>query len=267
MNRARGKSRSSHGTARTLPGSPFLTKIGLDQTRVADGKHPFTCPAVMRGLPLELDTPITFLVGENGSGKSTLLEGLAWALGFSAFGGDRSRSYAEGSEGHDLGRALALEWRQPVRDGFFLRAETFFNWVRYMEDANSLFTAYGGRSLNSCSHGEAFLALFDNRFEDGIYLLDEPEAALSPSRQLSFLTILHRLGESRCAQLLIATHSPILLALPGATVLQVDDCGLRRVDYRETEHFRLARDFLNAPQRFLRHLLETDDSDAGRSDS
>jgi predicted ATPase len=214
----------------------------------------------MRGLPLVLDTPITFVVGENGSGKSTLLEGLAWALGFAATGGDRNSSYAEGADGHALGSALHLAWRQRVSDGFFLRAETFFNWVGYMESVGSPFNAYGGRSLNARSHGEAFLALFDNRLEDGVYLLDEPEAALSPSRQMSFLVILHRLAQSRSAQLIVATHSPILLTLPGATVLHADDRGPHRVDYRDTEHYRLTRDFLVAPERYLRHLLESDDT-------
>lgn len=216
----------------------------------------------MRGLPLQLDTPVTFLVSENGPGKSTLLEGLAWALGFNARGGDKDRSFADGVDGHALGRALSLGWRQRVTDGLFLRAETFFDWVDYMESVGSPFTAYGGRSLNTRSHGEAFLSVFDNRMEDGVYLLDEPEAALSPNRQLAFLVVLHRLAASRAAQLIIATHSPILLSLPGATVLLADDRGLQRVDYRELEHFRLTRDFLAAPERYLHHLLKEAEDDA-----
>lgn len=256
MTRASGRK-----PTRATLGSPFLIHIGLHEDRIEDGAHPFDVPAIMRGLPLQLDTPVTFLVGENGSGKSTLLEALAWALGFNPKGGNRDRSYAEDADGHRLGRALDLHWRQRVSDGFFLRAETFFDWVRYMEDVGSPFSAYGGQSPNSRSHGEGFLAVLDNRLEDGVYLLDEPEAALSPNRQLTFLAVLHRLSVSRAAQFVIATHSPILLTLPGATILQADHRGLRRVDYRDTEHFQLTRDFLNAPERYLRHLLdETDES-------
>lgn len=249
--------------ARTLNasviGSPFLTDVGLHEERVVPGEYPFTIRSIMRGLPLEFSTPVTFLVGENGSGKSTLLEALAWALGFSEQGGDRSNAYAEGADGHALGRALALGFRKRVAGGFFLRAETFFNYARHLEDLGSSFRLYDGVPLNRRSHGEAFLTLFQNRFEDGIYLLDEPEAALSPNRQLTFLAVLHDLARSRGAQLIIATHSPILLTLPGARVLSCDDTGILEVDYRNTEHFRLSKDFLNAPERYFRHLFEEEE--------
>src|SRR5207248_3430458 len=115
-----------------------------------------------------------------GSGKSTLLEALAWAVGFNSQGGNRDHRFAEDSEGHALGRALYLSWRQKVADGFYLRAETFFNFATYLETVGSTFRAYGGQSLHAQSHGEAFLALFQHRFEDGLYLLYEPEAASSP---------------------------------------------------------------------------------------
>ena len=244
------------GASRTsLPGSPFLSRIGLKEDRIEPGVHPFTTPLVARGLKLEFVTPVTFLVGENGSGKSTLLEALAWALGYSARGGDRDNSYAEGSDGHALGRALALSWRQKVTGGFFLRAETFFNFASYLEEVGSTFLAYGGKSLHRQSHGESFLALFNNRFEDGLYLLDEPEAALSPQRQRTFLSILHQLASARVAQFIIATHSPILITLPGATVLGIEDGAVRAVPYQETEHFQLTRDYLNRPERFQRYLF------------
>ena len=240
-------------------GSPFLSSVGLHEERIVDGEYPFTIRSIMRGLPLSFSTPITFLVGENGSGKSTLLEALAWALGFSAQGGDRSNQFAEGADGHALGRALALGWRKRVSGGFFLRAETFFNYAHHLEELGSAFRLYDGVPLNQRSHGEAFLALFQNRFEDGTYLLDEPEAALSPSRQLTFLSVLHNLAQSRAAQLIIATHSPILLTLPGARVLSCSDAGIEEVDYRDTEHFRLSKDFLNAPERYFRHLFDPDE--------
>lgn len=240
------------------PGSPFLTRVSLKHDRIQAGVHPFTIPLLEHKFDLAFKTPVTFLVGENGSGKSTLLEALAWALGFSAQGGNRDNSYAEGADGHALGRALHLNWRQRVADGFFLRAETFFNFATYLEDVGSTFLAYGGKSFHQQSHGEGFLALFENRLEDGVYLLDEPEAALSPGRQLTFLSILYQLASMKVAQFVIATHSPILLTLPGATVLSIEEGQLREVSYRDTEHYQLTRDFLNAPERFHRHLFRGD---------
>lgn len=242
----------------TTPGSPFLIDVALREERVQPGVHPFDLPLLENGLSLRFTTPVTFLVGENGSGKSTLLEALAWALGYGGQGGARDNSYAEGGEGHALGRALALSWRQRVTDGFFLRAETFFNFATYLEQAGSSFRAYGGKSLHAQSHGEAFLALFQNRFEDGIYPLDEPEAALSPARQLAFLRVLHDLAKSGIAQFIVATHSPMLLALPGATVLLIEDGRIEAVDYRKTEHYQLTRGFLEEPERYFKWLLAED---------
>lgn len=244
--------------AKTTPGvvgSPFLTRVGLHADRVQAGVHPFTLPVLSSGLALTLTTPVTFFVGENGSGKSSVIEALAWACGFGLHGGSRDHQFMEGSEGQGLGRALALSWRQRTVDGFFLRAETFHHFSSYLESVKTQWLRYGGRSFHERSHGEAFLALFEHRFEDGLYLLDEPEAALSPQRQLAFLRIMHTLATQRVAQFIVATHSPILLSLPGATVLSFDGGRIEPVDYRETEHFRLTRAFLNAPEQYLRHLL------------
>jgi len=207
--------------------------------------------AIRTGFPL--------LVGENGSGKSTLLEGLAWAVGFNVLGGNRDHHFAEGSDGYALGRALHLSWRQKVTDGCFLRAETFFNFASYLETVGSTFSSYGGQSLHAQSHGEAFLSLFQHRFEDGLYLLDEPEAALSPQRQLAFLGILHSLATARIAQFIVATHSPMLLTFPGATILSLDGAGIRPVRFEDTEHYRITKDFLDAPERFYRHLFAKED--------
>jgi predicted ATPase len=255
------RKRSVERKPTSLPGSPFLAGVDLKPQFVQSGVHPFTIPLIANDLRLEFTTPVTFLVGENGSGKSTLLEALAWAIGFGAQGGNRDNSYLEGAEGHALGRALRLNWRQRVAGGFFLRAETFFNFATYLEQVGSTFLAYGGKSLHQQSHGEAFLSLFDNRFEDGLYLLDEPEAALSPTRQLTFLSILHQLARSRGAQFIIATHSPMLITLPGATVLSTDEGNVREVPYKETEHFQLMRDFLSKPERFHRYLFDQRDDD------
>ena len=238
------------------PGSPFLTRFVLREDRRAPGTFPFDIPLIANGLDVTLSTPVTFLVGENGSGKSTVLEALAWSVGFGAQGGNRDHRFEENAEGHALGRALKLIWRQRTTEGFFLRAETFFNFASYLESVGSTFKSYGGESLHRKSHGEAFLALLEHRVEDGLFLLDEPEAALSPQRQLAFLRILHQLTAPRIAQFIIATHSPMLLAFPGATVLSLDGGVIQPVDYRETDHYRLAQDFLAAPERFFRHLFD-----------
>jgi predicted ATPase len=152
-----------------------------------------------------------------------------------------------------------------VTEGFFLRAESFYNFASYIDQVSNL-RAYGGKPLHEQSHGESFLALFVNRFEQGIYILDEPEAALSPQRQLSFLKIIHDLEKPGHAQFLISTHSPIILSYPGAVLLSLDGDGIREIAYHDTEHYRVTRDFLNAPERFFKHLFaaaggESDDDD------
>lgn len=241
-------------------GSPFLSRVSLRDDRVQPGVHPFTLPLLANGLALDFTTPVTFFVGENGSGKSSLLEAMAWATGFGLHGGNRDHQFVEGDEGHALGRALTLSWRQRSTDGFFLRAETFHQFSTHLVESESTFARYGGRSLHEQSHGEAFLALFEHRFEDGLYLLDEPEAALSPQRQLAFMQIMHSLAAQRTAQFIVATHSPLLLCLPGARVLEFMDGEISEVSYRDTEHFRLTRDFLNDPERYFRYLFADDDS-------
>jgi predicted ATPase len=239
-----------------VSGSPFLTHVALREDRVEPGVHPFDIPVLRDGLSFALTRPVTFLVGENGSGKSTLLEALAWSAGFGAHGGNRDHHFAEATDGHALGRALRLSWRQRTTDGFFLRAETFYNFASHLEDVGTNYSRYGGSSFKARSHGEAFLALFEHRFEAGFYILDEPEAALSPQRQLAFLRILHRLTAPRIAQFVIATHSPILLTFPGATILSLDDGAIREVEYRDTSHYQLTRDFLLAPERYFRYLFD-----------
>jgi predicted ATPase len=254
-------SRSRSSSVSLIARSPFLTHVGLREDKVVPDRYPFDLPVLAEGLDLRFTTPVTFLVGENGSGKSTLLEAIAWNAGYSAEGGNRTNSHALTDDGAVLGAALSLAWSRKVADGFFLRAETFFNFASYLERVNSTFRAYGGKPLHARSHGEAFLALFTHRFEDGLYLLDEPEAALSPQRQLAFLSILHQLSRSGGAQFIIATHSPMLLAFPGATVWSLDGGPIEAVDYRDTEHYRVTRDFLDSPERFFRHLFDPSDEE------
>ncbi len=148
-----------------------------------------------------------------------------------------------------------------LTEGFFMRAESFYNFASYLDGVSDL-QAYGGKSLHHQSHGESFLALFQHRFEHGLYILDEPEAALSPQRQLAFLRIIHQLTVPRHAQFLIATHSPILLAYPGATLYQFGEEGIRQTTYRETDHYQVTKDFLNDPERMLRHLLVEEEGSA-----
>lgn len=255
--------RYSASSKRAAFGSPFLTQIELRDERTIPGQYPFNLPIVKDGFSLTITTPITFLVGENGSGKSTLLEALAWSAGFGAQGGNRDHQFVEDSEGHALGRALWLGWRQRTTEGFFLRAETFFNFATHLEEVGSLWHLYGGESLHLKSHGEAFLALFEHRFEDGLFILDEPEAALSPQRQLAFMSILYQLTANLQAQFIIATHSPMLITFPGATVLSLDDGVVTPVDYRETGHYQLTKHFLEAPERYFRTLFADPDSQDG----
>lgn len=209
---------------------------------------------------LEFDRPVTFLVGENGAGKSTLLEAIALACGFNPEGGTRNYLFSTQDTHSDLGQYLTPVRTGYFKDGFFLRAESFYNAASYLdelqeEDSRTLL-CYGGASLHERSHGESFLALVQNRFSgDGLYILDEPEAALSPSRLLTLMGEMARLVEER-SQFIISTHSPILMAFPNARVYLLEEDGIRSVDYRETEHFCLTKRFLNDPESMLRYLLE-----------
>jgi predicted ATPase len=211
-------------------------------------------PALSRGIDLFLRSNVTFFVGENGSGKPTLLEALAECCEFSPEGGNRDHYRATFADRSALVQALRLLWLPKVTKGFFLRAESFFNFATYLDEVSDL-RAYGGKSFHQQSHGESFLSLFMHRFEQGLYFLDEPEAALSPKRQLSFLRIMHDLERPDHAQFLIATHAPIILSYPGAVLFSLDAQGIQEISYRETEHFLVTRDFLNAPERYLKHLF------------
>jgi predicted ATPase len=241
-------------TTSRRPGAPFLRRITSLPERWDPTHYPFAIRAFARGIDLEFRSTVTFFVGENGSGKSTLLEAVAECCGFNPEGGNPDHHRAVVAERSPLAQALRVSWLPKVTEGFFMRAESFYNFATYLDDVSDL-RAYGGRSLHAQSHGESFIALFANRFEQGIYVLDEPEAALSPQRQLTFLKIIHELSAAGHAQFLIATHSPILLSFPGAVLLDLDGDTIEEVDYRETKHFLITRDFLNAPERFFKHLF------------
>jgi predicted ATPase len=243
----------------------FVRAVTLVREKVKDfDRYPFNIPAIRSLETLELHPKVTFLVGENGSGKSTLSEAIAVAAGFNAEGGSKNFSFAtrrSESELHSVMR-LVRGVRRP-KTGYFLRAESYFNVATEIERLDAepgmsppIGPSYGPRSLHEQSHGESFLALVQNRFSaNGFYVLDEPEAALSPQRQLSFLVSLHELVRDGSSQFLIATHSPIILAYPDATIYMLDTNGITNVKYEDTEHFSLTRDFLVDRQRYLRRLL------------
>jgi predicted ATPase len=242
----------------------YVREIKLRRERVASfDDYPFSLPAVRSLRSLPLHPAVTFIIGENGSGKSTLLEAIAVAWGFNPEGGTKNFRFQTRGSHSQLHNYLTLVKGVPrPRDGFFLRAESFFNLATDIERMDAepapgppIINSYGGRSLHEQSHGESFFALLMNRFGgQGFYVLDEPEAALSPSRQLAMIARMHQLVQTR-SQFVIATHSPMLMAYPDAWIYQISGQGLERVQYRATEHFVVMKRFLNDPERQLEALL------------
>ena len=243
----------------------IIKAVELEPASAAEmDTYPLNIPA-LRGLrSLPLDPGVTLLVGENGSGKSTLVEAIAVAAGLNAEGGSANFNFATHPHTPELARHLRLVRgsRRP-RGAFFLRAESFFNVVSEIERLDSepgpgamVIDGYGGSSLHQRSHGEAFLTLALHRFHGGgLYILDEPEAALSPQGCITLLLRIHQLVTER-AQFIIATHSPILMAFPGATIHLLTEAGARQARYQDLDHVSLTRDFLANPDSFLRHLLD-----------
>lgn len=242
----------------------YLREVRLLRNKVPafDG-YPFSLPAVRNLDVLPLHPSVTFLIGENGSGKSTLLEAIAVAWGFNPEGGTRNFNFATRRSHSALHQCIRLSrgFRRP-RDGFFLRAESFFNVateIEHLDEAPAfgppIIDSYGGQSLHEQSHGESFFALLMNRFGgNGLYILDEPEAALSPTRQMAMLSRLHELVKND-SQFIIATHSPIIMAYPNAQIFSLSVQGIASISYEETEHFLVAKDFLNNREKMLRVLL------------
>jgi len=243
----------------------YLIDVQLRPDKEPDfSAYPFCLPAVRHLGRLEFDPAVTFIVGENGSGKSTLLEGLAIALGFNAEGGSKNFNFGTRASHSCLYEYLrvARGIRKP-RDGYFLRAESFFNVATEIENmdripcaAPPVINSYGGRSLHEQSHGESFLALLEKRFGGkGLYILDEPEAALSPQRQLAALRRIHELVQDG-SQFVIATHSPILMAYPEACIFVCTPEGIRQCAYEDTEHYEVMHNFMANPRRMLKGLLD-----------
>jgi predicted ATPase len=236
----------------------LVRAIRLERDRVPSfDAYPFSIPAIAAMVELELDPRVTFFVGENGSGKSTLVEAFAVACGFNAEGGSNNFAFSTRASESELHRYLrVVRNARRMKDGFFLRAESLFN-VASEIDRLGVGDSYGDRSLHEQSHGESFLALVLNRFKrDSLFVLDEPEAALSPMRQLALLAAIKRLVDQG-SQFVIATHSPILLAYPGAAIYALDG-GLAPIAYDDIEHVRTTRDFLNHPAVFLARLFDAE---------
>lgn len=222
---------------------------------------PFNLPLFHDGLNLDLDHPINIIVGNNGCGKSTLLEAIAFKSDFNVLGGGRNHYYqGKLQDNIKLAENMILSWHKKTTKGFFMRAENFINFASYIDEISkddpSLLVAYGGNSLNRVSHGEAFLALFRNRFTDGLFILDEPEAALSPQNILVLLNIINDLIKTNKAQFIIATHSPMLMSFPRANLYEINGDHLDKVNYEQTEHFCLMKRFLDNPEKYYEFLFE-----------
>lgn len=237
---------------------------GIKMHKEKEGLEPYVKKlSILKDLEsLEMEKPVTFFVGENGTGKSTLLEAIAVGYGFNPEGGTRNFNFASRETHSNLNEYITVvKGARRPKDGFFLRAESFYNVATEIDRLDQegfipLIDSYGGRSLHEQSHGESFMSLILNRFRgDGIYILDEPEAALSPSRQLALLCRIHDLV-MQGSQFIIATHSPILMAYPEADIYLADhDKKITLTEYEETEHYKLTRDFINNPEQMLSYLF------------
>lgn len=248
-----------------LHSSLYLNKVTVSK-QIPQGNYLAKLPVVtnlkkMDGL--QFTSPVTFIVGENGVGKSTLIEGIAVAMGFNPEGGTVNFNFSTRESHSDLHEYLTVSrGYKRHKDGFFLRAESFYNVASNIDDMDSepgggakVISNYGGISLHKQSHGESFMALVENRFMgNGLYILDEPEAALSPMRLMRLMYCMKELVEKN-SQFIVSTHSPILMTFPGAEVLEITQEGIRSVDYRDTEHFMITKRFMDAPEKIVEDLL------------
>lgn len=239
--------------------APFLKRIVLDASKTDRAAFPFdTVKYLGNDFELAFDSAVTIIVGENGSGKSTLIEAIAQAAGFSAQGGSQDHQTGAAETSNALTKALRLSWLPKINRGFFFRAESFFNFQSYIDDAYGESGA-AAPGMHRRSHGEAFLQAFEERLharQRALYILDEPEVALSPQRQLAFLRILRQWQVSGQVQAIIATHSPILMSLPDVRLLSLDGGAIRPVQPSDTAHVRVMRDFLADPGRIMGGLFE-----------
>jgi predicted ATPase len=244
--------------------APYLRRIWLNPAEVSDpAAYPFCLPFLQGEFELELDRAVTIIVGENGTGKSTLLEGIAVLAGYDEAGGGKGyvtvdHSWALEKMGGQLSKALRASWLPKITNGWFFRAESFFSVARHLDEMAQKYPLGGGPPPDflSHSHGEGFLRFFQERCQrQGIFIFDEPESALSPSRQIEFLKLLRRMDESRICQVIMATHSPVLMAYPQARLLRLSKYGLQPVRVRETDHYKVMREFCEDPEGFVQAAI------------
>lgn len=242
--------------------SQFILSFELLKEKIPNFKeYPFSLHIVKFFEKIDFHKNVTFLIGENGTGKSTLLEALAISYGFNPEGGSKNFMFSTQNTHSSLSEAIRITKGISIpKDGYFLRAESFYNLATDVDEIQKvdggMLESYGGKSLHEQSHGESFFSLFNNRFSgNGVYILDEPEAALSPQRQMSFLVRLHELVEKN-SQFIIATHSPIILSYPNSKIIQISDNGFEEVAYKETEHYKLYKFFLNNPDYMIDSLIK-----------
>lgn len=240
----------------SLNEKPYLRSIELKRGVIESfDEYPFCIPSLRELDVLEFHEDVTFFVGENGAGKSTLLEAIAVSLGFNAEGGNKNTQFSTSATHSEFSDYLKLvkSFKKP-KDGYFLRAESFYNLATYMDNTGYL-AGYGGESLHRQSHGESFMSTLLNKLKgNGLYLMDEPEAALSPTRQMAAISAIHQLVEEN-SQFIIATHSPILLAYPRAKIYEFSSAGINEVKYTDTEHYEITKEFLNNYENMLEILM------------
>jgi predicted ATPase len=237
--------------------APYLRRIWLEPSRIDDrAAYPFCLPFLQDDFELSFDRSITIIVGENGSGKSTLLEGIAVLAGYDDAGGGKGYRPVDHSQaaevmGGELSEALRASWLPKITNGWFFRAETFFSVARYLDSVGS------ESDFLSHSHGEGFLRFFEERCQrQGIFIFDEPESALSPARQMEFLKLMRRMEQSTICQIVMATHSPMLMAYPNARLLRLSKYGLEPVTVEQTDHYKVMREFCADPAGFVEATLE-----------
>jgi predicted ATPase len=244
--------------------APYLRRIWLDAERIADrAAYPFCLPFLGDNFELSFDRPITIIVGENGTGKSTLLEGIAVLAGYDEAGGGKGyrpvdHSRAMEAMGGELSEALRASWLPKITNGWFFRAESFFSVARYLDEAGrDAFSGGPPPDFLSHSHGEGFLRFFEERCQrQGIFIFDEPESALSPARQMEFLKLMRRMDNSGHCQIIMATHSPMLMAYPNARLLRLSKYGLEPVTVEQTDHYKVMREFCDDPAGFVEAAIE-----------
>jgi predicted ATPase len=242
--------------------APYLKRVWLDPARITDRQaYPFCLPLLRDDFELSFDRAITIIVGENGTGKSTLLEGIAVLAGYDEAGGGKGympvdHSRAIEKMGGTLSTALRASWLPKITNGWFFRAESFFSIARYLDEAAREPLSGPPPDFLSHSHGEGFLRFFEERCQrQGIFIFDEPESALSPARQMEFLKLMRKMEESAICQVIMVTHSPLLMAYPGARLLRLSKYGLDPVTLKDTDHFRVMREFCDDPAGFMEAVM------------